>query len=212
MATTIEARRCRIDELARELLMDEEFVMDRDNLQELVRLCCDQDDLRATRTYTLEREVDILSREKKVLRAEMVSTINTLKMQHVGKVSIIKVLKDKRGILRGQVHRLEELLERHDIQYRHEIDGKRDPAIKHDFYVGDHVLVLNGLRAPLSWYRPGNTNDRFIDSGEVLHAEVTGVTGDRVYLVNTYKIEFRRSPKHIKRLRRAATRRRHGNV
>ena len=192
--------------------MDEEFVVDRNDLEELVCLCCDQDDLRATRMHTLEREVDILNREKKVLHAEMVSTINTLKMQHVEKVSRIKLLKDERGILRGQVHRLEELLERHDIKYRHEIDGERDPAIKHDFYVGDHVLVLNGLRAPLSWYMPGNTNDRFIDSGEALHAEVTGVTGDRVYLVNIYKVKFLRSPKHIKHLRRAATRRRHGNV
>jgi hypothetical protein len=156
MATSIEGRRRRIDELVRELLMDEEFIVDRHDLDELVRLCRDHDDLWGMRMHTLEREVDILRREKKVLHAEMVSIIDTLKMQHVEKVSIIKSLKDDaRGILRGQVHRLEEVLERHDIQYRQEIDGERDPAIKHDFYVGDHVLVLNGLRAPLSWYRPG---------------------------------------------------------
>jgi hypothetical protein len=65
MATSIEARRRRIDELARELLMDEEFVVDRDDLEELVLLCRDQDDLRATRMHTLEREVDILSRERR---------------------------------------------------------------------------------------------------------------------------------------------------
>ena len=192
--------------------MDEEFVVDRHDLEELVCLCCDQDVFGVTRMHSLERDVDILRREKKVLHAEMVSTINTLKMQHVEKVSRIKSLKVERGILRGQVHRLEEVLERHDIQCQQEIDGKRDPAIKHDFYVGDHVLVLNGHRAPLSWYRPGNTNDRFIDSGEALHAKVTGVTEDCVYLLNTYKVKFWRSPKHIKRLQRAATRRWHGKV
>ena len=137
MATTIEARRCRIDELARELLTDEELVVDRDELEELIRLCCDQDDLRASRMHILEREVDILSREKKMLHDEMVSTINTLKLQYVEKASRVKSLKDERGILRGQVHRLEELLEKHDIEYRHEIDGERDPVIKHDFYVGE---------------------------------------------------------------------------
>jgi hypothetical protein len=204
MAANIDGWRRRIDAVAHDLLMNKDFVMDHDDMEEFVRLCRVQDEWR-------EREVEILRREKEVLHAQMVSTINTLKMQHVEMNSRIKTLKDERGVLRGQVHRLEEVLESHDIQYCIEIDGKRDLAIKHDFYVGDHVVVvLNGLQAPVSWYRPGNKNGRFIDSGEALHAQVTGVTVDRVYLLNTYKDKFCRSPKHIKRLRRAATRGKHG--
>jgi hypothetical protein len=66
----------------------------------------------------------------------------------------------------------------HDIQYCEEIDGKRDPGIKHNFYVGDLVLVLNGLRAPAHWYRLGSCKGRLKDSEEAMHAEVMRVTRD----------------------------------
>ena len=174
-------------------------MVDKADLEELVRLSRELDDLRARRINFLEEELDIVRSEKERLYAA-----------NENRIDRIKSLKDERGRLRGQVHLLEGLLESNDIPYREEIDGERDPSIKHNFYVGDHVLVLNGLRAPVSWYKPGNTNGRFIDSEEALHAEVTRVTRDCVYLLNTYKVKFWRFPKHIKRLRRAATRRNHG--
>ena len=117
----------------------------------------------------------------------MMSIIKSLKTEHGEKDRTIKMLRDERGVLKGQVIQLEEVLESHDIQYRIKIDGERDPAIKHDFYVGDHVVVLNGVPAPASWYKPGNTNGRFINSEEALHAQVTRVTVDRVYLLTTLR-------------------------
>jgi hypothetical protein len=110
----------------------------------------------------------------------------------------------------GQVCWLEGVVESHDIQYRQEIDGERDPGIKHDFNVGDHVLVFNGLWVTAYWYRPGSQDGHFIDLVEDLHAEVTRVTRrDCVYLLNIYQVKFWRSPKYIKRLHRLATRRKH---
>jgi hypothetical protein len=113
----------------------------------------------------------------------------------------------------GQIRWLEGVLESHNIQYCQEIDGERDPGIKHDFYVGDHVLAFNGLWVTAYWYRPGRQDGHFIDSEEDLHAEVTRVTRrDCVYLLNTYQVKFWRSPKYIKRLHRLATRRKHRQV
>jgi hypothetical protein len=117
----------------------------------------------------------------------------------------IKSLKGEKEILSGQVHRLEVVLESNDIQYRQEIDAERDQGIKHDLYVGDHIIVVNGLRASAHWYRPGRQEGRFIDSKEALHAEVTRVTRDCENLLNTYKVKLWRPHKHIKELRRAAT-------
>jgi hypothetical protein len=96
----------------------------------------------------------------------------------------------------GQVRWLEGVRESHDIQYCQEIDSKRDPGIKHNFYVGDHVLVFNGHRVTAYWYRPGSQDGHFIDSEEDLHAEVTRLTRrDCVYLLNTHQVKFWRSPK-----------------
>jgi hypothetical protein len=203
MAGIIYDWRQRIDAIAMDLSRNREFVMDRDDTKELLRLSRVYDDFRVQQERQLRMDMSRMN-------GEMMSIIKSLKTEHGDKDRTIKMLRDERGVLKGQVIQLEEVLESHDIQYRIQIDGERDPAIKHDFYVGDHVVVLNGLQAPASWYKPGNTNGRFINSEEALHAQVTRVTVDRVYLLNTYKVKFWRSPKHVKRLRRAATRVTHG--
>jgi hypothetical protein len=202
MADSIRDWHDRIDEIARDLYDNMEFVMDRDGMRDLLRLSHLQDDLR-------EQQERKLRSDYLRLHDELMTIIQSLKAEHDQKNRKIKMLKDEKGILTGQVLQLEEVLESHDIPYRIKVDGNRDPAIKHDFYVGDHVIVLNGLQAPASWYKPGNTNGRFINSEEALHAQVIRVTADRVYLMNTYRVKFWRSPKHIRRLRRPAPRRTH---
>jgi ABC-type phosphate transport system auxiliary subunit len=128
MVHSIEARRHRIDELAHKLLADE-FMMDRHDLEELVRVSRELDDLQARRINFLEREVDILRLKNEVLHAE-----------NDTKKTRIKSLKHERGILRGQVHWLEVVLKSNDIQYRQEIDAERDPGIKHNVAVARQGL------------------------------------------------------------------------
>jgi hypothetical protein len=205
MAGIIYDWRQRVDAIAMDLSRNREFVMDRDDTKELLRLSRVYDDFRVRQEMQLRMD---MSRAD----GEMMSIIKSLKSALAEKNRRIKMLKDDRGMLKGQVLQLEEVLESHDIKYRIEIDGERDPAIKHDFYVGDHVVVLNGLQAPASWYKQGNKNGRFINDEEALHAQVTRVTVDRVYLLNPYKVKFWRSPKHIKRLGRAKRRGNHGYV
>jgi ABC-type phosphate transport system auxiliary subunit len=103
MDHSIEVRRHRIDELAHELLTNE-FVVDKADLEELVRVSREVDDWRAKRINFLESEVDSLRLENKKMYAANETRIER-----------IKLLKDERGILRRQVHQLEGVLESNDI-------------------------------------------------------------------------------------------------
>ena len=50
------------------------------------------------------------------MNGEMMSIIKSLKTEHGEKDRTIKMLRDERGVLKGQVIQLEEVLESHDIQ------------------------------------------------------------------------------------------------
>ena len=88
MVHCIELRRQRIDERTHKVLT-EEFVVDHDDLEELVGVSRELDDLRARRINFLEREVDILRTQKEEL----------LYVKSETKVTRIKTLKHERGIL-----------------------------------------------------------------------------------------------------------------